>query len=140
MTITQKCDGTIDGKCVKLIIIDKGYQQEFFAKPKEKDIDTPHIVAINGSLDVHLDSADGNSVRVMTVNQVGSGSLSVGSTFASNNGMDMVILPMHPTANQFAITTTYSGSSIKLQNAEEWCIMAFGTLEPWQAKKKKQVT
>jgi hypothetical protein len=134
MTDTKKCNGTIDDKPVKLIIRDKGWKQEYFAKPKDKDLDTPHIVAVNGTLDVHLDSADGNSFRPMYVDQVGSGSLRVGSTFAANRGMYMVILPMYPTADQFAINTNYSGGLITLKNPDEWCIMAFGTLGTWQRK------
>jgi hypothetical protein len=136
MTATKKCDGTMDGKPVKLIIIDKGWKQDFFAKPKDKDLDTPHVISVNGTLEVHQDSADGKSFRAMDVSQVGSGSLRIGSTFASNNGMALVILPMHTTANGFAINTNYAGNQITLPNDGEWCIMAFGKFGDWRDKPK----
>lgn len=86
----------------------------FFAIPKDKDLNSPHVISVNGTLQVHQDSADGDSFRAIDVSQIGSGSLKIGSTFASNNGVDLVILPIYPTANGFAINTTYVGNQITL--------------------------
>lgn len=131
-------DGKINGKPVKVIVKDKGYKKMWFAKPKNFDINTPHFEQeINGTLEVHFDSPDGQSFSVMTANAVYSGSFYSGSTFAKNQGMDMAVLPMNPTANGFAIDTTLSGSYIKLSSDKEWCLMAFGTRGPWQPKQSK---
>jgi len=136
---TEKFDGEVDGKPVKIIVIDKGWKKMYFAKPKNFDIETPHFeVKVNDTLEVHIDSPDGRSFRVMSPNSIYSGSFYSGSTFASNKGMDMAVLPMNPTANGFAINTSLSGSYIKLQSQKEWCLMAFGTLGSWQAKPDKK--
>jgi hypothetical protein len=131
----EKFNGEIDGKPVKVIVRENGYKREWFAKPKDFDIATPHFEQkVNGTLEVHLDSPDGQSFRVMTVNAIYSGSFYSGSTFANSNGMDMAVLPMNPTANGFAINTSESGSSVKIPRGNEWCLMAFGSFSPWQAK------
>lgn len=131
----EKFDGKIDGKPVKVIVVDKGYRKMWFAKPKEFDVDTPHFEQdVNGTLEVHLDSANGESFRVMSVNTIYSGSVNSGSTFAENKGMDMAVLPMNPTANGFAINTSENGSSVRIPDGSEWCLMAFGSFGPWQAK------
>jgi hypothetical protein len=131
-----KFNGKIDGKPVKVIVKDKGYKMMWFAKPKGFDVDTPHFEQkVGGTLEVHMDSADGNSFRVMNVNAIYSGSFYAGSTFASNKGMDIVVLPMNPTANGFAIDTRGSGSYIQIPTDNEWCLMAFGTFSPWKQKK-----
>jgi hypothetical protein len=131
-----KFNGKIDGKPVKVIVKDKGYKMMWFAKPKDFDVDTPHFEQeVGGTLEVHMDSADGKSFRIMDVNAIYSGSFYAGSTFASNQGMDMVVLPMNPTANGFAINTSESGSSIQIPTDNEWCLMALGTLSPWIRKK-----
>jgi hypothetical protein len=70
----------------------------------------------------------------MDVNYVYSGSLETGSTFASNHGMDMVILPMSEEANGFAINTSYSGSSISIPSGSVWCLIGVGTFGTWQTK------
>ena len=131
----EKFDGEIDGKPVKVIVVDKRYKKMWFAKPKEFDVDTPHFEQnVNGTLEVHLDSANGESFRVMSVNAIYSGSVNSGSTFAENKGMDMAVLPMNPTANGFAINTSGSGSFVRIPYGSEWCLMAFGSFGPWQAK------
>ena len=53
---------------------------------------------------------------------------------ASNQGMDMVILPTSEEANGFAINTSYSGSSISLTSGTVWWLIAVGNFGPWQSK------
>jgi len=130
-----KFDGEINGKPVKVIVVDKGWKMMYFAKPKNFDVDTPHFEqAVNSTLEVHMDSADNQSFRVMNVNKIYSGSFYSGSTFAVNNGMDIAVLPMNPTANGFAINTSLSGSYIKIPSGKQWCLMALGSFGPWQPK------
>jgi len=131
---TEKFNGKIDGKPVKMIVMDRGYKKQWFAKPKNHDVDTPHFVEIGGTLEVHEDSANGKSYRVMSVDTIVSGSFQSGSTFASNHGKNMVILPMSQEANGFAIDTSYSGSSISLPSGSLWCLMGVGSFGAWQPK------
>ena len=132
---TQKFNGEIDGRLVKVIVKDKGYKKMWFAKPKNFDIETPHFEQqVDGTLEVHQDSADGKSFRVMKVDNIQSGSFSSGSTFASNEGLDLVVLPMNKTADGFAIDTSQSGSSITIPSENEWYLMGFGSFGPWQQK------
>ena len=133
---TKKFNGEINGKPVKVIVVDKGWKKMWFAKPKDFDVDTPHFEQkVNGTLQAHMDSADGNSVRVMSVAAIYSGSFQTGSTFAQNTGRDIMLLPMNPSASGFAIDTSLSGSYVKMSKDDEWCLMAVGSLSPWQAKK-----
>ena len=68
---TVKFDGKINGKPVKVIVIDKGWKTMYFAKPKNLDVETPHFEQkVNGTLEVHVDSADDKSYRVMSVNAI----------------------------------------------------------------------
>ncbi len=131
----EKFDGEIDGKPVKVIVKDSGYKKQWFAKPKNFDVATPHFEQkINGTLEVHLDSPDDKSFRVMTVNAIYSGSFYFGDTFADSKGMDVAVLPMNSTANGFAINTSESGSFVKIPQPKEWCLMAFGTFGAWLPK------
>ena len=131
-----KFDGKIDGKAVKVIVKDKGYKIMWFAKPKVFDTDTPHFEQkIGGTLELHIDSADGTSFRVMKINDIYSGSFYSGSTFAHNKEMDMAVLPMTSAATGFAIDVTTSGSNVNIPDGTVWCLMAFGTLGSWQPKK-----
>jgi hypothetical protein len=132
----KKFNGKINNKPVKVIVKNKGYKKEWFAKPKDFNINTPHFEQkISGTLEVHEDSADGKSFRVMTVNNVYSGSFYSGSTFVANKGMDIAVLPMIETANGFAINTSSSGCLVMIPSGNEWCLMAFGIYGPWQPKK-----
>jgi hypothetical protein len=132
----EKFDGKIDGKPVKVIVKENGYKRQWFAKPKSFDIATPHFEQkVNGTLEVHLDSPDGKSFRIMNIKAIYSGSFYSGSTFADSKGMDIAVLPMNPTANGFAINTSESGSYVRIPQAKEWCLMALGSFSPWQAKK-----
>lgn len=131
----KKFNGKINGKPVKVIVVDKGYKKMWFAKPKNLDVNTPHFIQdIGGTLEVHEDSANGESFRVMSVDSILSGSFQSGSTFASNQGKDMVILPMSQEADGFAIRTSYSGSSISLPSESQWCLMGIGSFGTWQRK------
>ena len=134
---TRKFNGEIDGKPVKVIVIEKGYKKQWFAKPKKIDIATPHFVLpVGGTLEVHQDSADGNSFRVMSVDSVVGGSFYSGSTFATNKGMDILVLPMNEEATGFAIDTNKHGANIRYPDEkEQWCLMAVGPLGTWQPKK-----
>jgi hypothetical protein len=139
MPRTEKFNGKINGSPVKVIVVDKGWAKTYFAKPKDFDINTPHFeVKINNSLEVHEDSADGNSFRVMNVNSIYSGSFYSGSTFAQNKGMDIAILPMNPAATGFAIDTSLSGSYVTIPSGSQWCLMALGKFGRWQQKEEKQ--
>ena len=131
----KKFNGEINGKPVKMIVSEKeGFKKQWFAKPKNDDVDTPHFVEYHGTLQVHEDSANGESFRAMDVNLVYSGSFETGSTFASNHGMDMVILPMSEEANGFAINTSYSGSAISVTSNKVWCLIGIGTFGAWLPK------
>ena len=80
--------------------------QILFAKPKNFDVNTPHFEQkVDGTLEVHEDSACGKSFRVMSVKAIYSSSFYSGSTFAANEGIDMAVLHMNPTAKGFAIDT-----------------------------------
>lgn len=135
----SKFNGTINGKRVKVIVIDKGHKKMWFAKSKDFDVNTPHFERnIGGTLEVHLDSADGNSFRAMSVNDIYSGSIYSGTTLASNEGMDMVVLPMSKEADGFAIDTSKYGTLINYKDeSKNWCLMAFGSFSSWQKKDKK---
>ena len=131
-----KFNGKIDGKPVKVIVVNRDYKRMWFAKPKNFNVDTPHFEQkVNGTLEAHQDSADGKSFRVMNINALYSGSFNSGSTFAANKGMDMMVLPMTETANGFAINTSLAGSEVRIPSGEEWCLMTFGTFTPWAPKK-----
>jgi hypothetical protein len=131
-------NGKIDGKPVKVIVRDKGWKIMYFAKPIAYDVDTPHFEQkVNGTLELHEDSADGKSFRVMSVDSIHSGSFYSGSTFAQNKGMDIAVLPMTPQATGFAINTSESGSYVSIPSGSVWCLMAMGSYGPWQAKPKQ---
>jgi hypothetical protein len=132
---SKKFDGTIDGKPVKVIVVDKGYKKMWFAKPKKRDLNTPHFEQkVNGTLEVHMDSADGKSFSVMSVDSIYSGSFYSGSTFAENKGLDIALLPMSEEANGFAIDVRKSGSYIEIPSGSVWCLMALGSIGSWQRK------
>jgi len=134
---TKKFDGKIDGEPVKVIVVDKGYTKTWFAKPKKFDVNTPHFEQrVNGTLRVHIDSADGKSFSVMNVDAIYSGSFCSGSTFAENNGKDIALLPMSQEANGFAIDVCKSGCYLELPSGSVWCLMAIGSFGPWQQKKQ----
>ena len=133
-----KFNGEIGGKPVKTIVKDKGYKMQWFAKPKDFGINTPHFEQkIDGTLEAHQDSADGKSFRVLSINAIYSGSFYSGTTFAANMGMDMLALPMKESANGFAINTSLAGCEVVIPSSEEWCLMAYGTFGPWTAKPPK---
>lgn len=134
---TKKFDGTIEGKPVKVIVVDKGYTKMWFAKPKMFDVNTPHFEQrVNGTLEVHLDSADGKSFSVMKVDSICSGSFYSGSTFAENRGMDIALLPMSEEATGFAIDVRAGGSYLDVPSGSVWCLMALGSFGPWQRKEQ----
>jgi hypothetical protein len=112
---------------------------DYFAKPKEFGISTPHFeVSAKGEIVLHEDSADGLSFRAMGVVDIYSGSFRVGNTFAANKGMDMAVLPMNETANGFAINVSDAGVRVHIPSEDEWCLMAYGKWGPWQLKPPKQ--
>ena len=118
---------------------DKGYKVEYFAKPKDFDINTPHVTVINNTLEVHEDSADGNFFRKMEVDRTLSGSVQVAGTYASNHNMDLVILPMSATPNGFVINTSKAGAQFTSQtNQKEWVVAAVGKFGEWQPKNPNQ--
>lgn len=56
---TERCNATINGKPVKVILVDKGWKKMYFAKPKNYDVNTPHFEQrTSGSIEVHEDSSD----------------------------------------------------------------------------------
>ena len=68
----NKFNGEINSKRVKVIVRDNGYKTQWFAKPKDFDLNTPHFEQkIGGTLEAHEDSADGKSFRVLTINAIG---------------------------------------------------------------------
>jgi len=138
---TKKCNGTIDGKPVKVIVKDNGLKIAYFAKPKKYDVTTPHFEQpVSGSITVHQHSPDCKQFRVMISSEIYSGSFTSGTTFASNNGKDMAVLPMKETANGFAINFSSSGSKVTITSGEQWVLMAYGKWGEWrdvQPKKTK---
>jgi len=136
----KKCDGKIDGKPVKVIITNSGIKKAIFAKPKEYDVKTPHFELTSGSIIVHQHSPDCRQFRVMTSSEIYSGSFTSGTTFASNQGKDMAVLPMSETANGFSLDFSPSGSNVTITSGSQWVLMAFGTWGEWrdvQPKKNK---
>jgi hypothetical protein len=137
---TKKCDGTINGKPVKIIITDNGLKKAYFAKPKNYDVETPHFEQTSGSITVHEHSPDCRQFRVMTSSEIYSGSFTSGTTFASNNGKDMTVLPMKETTNGIALDFSSSGSYVTVTSGSQWVLMAFGNWGEWrdvQPKKDK---
>lgn len=126
----ETIDATIDGARIKVIF----KERQWFAKPKDHDIDTPHFYQdTNGILEVHQDSADDLYYRTMKPNMICSGSYSSGSTWVTNQGTGLAVLPMETSANGFRVLTTPSGSTLLLP-ADSWCLMAVG---PWSGWIKK---
>ena len=129
----KKCDGTINGKSVKVILTNRGWKKDYFAKPKDYNVKTPHFeVKTNGSIDVHEHSPNLEYFRVMAVSEVYSGSFSSGRTFAPNNGMDLAVLPMNETANGFALDFSSSGSTVTVTSGSQWVLMGLGKWGEWQ--------
>lgn len=137
---TKKCDGKIDSQPVKVILISKGWKKAYFAKPKKGyEVKTPHFEErIDGTIQVHEHSPDCKKFRVMTRAEIYSGSYTSGTTFASNNGMDMAVLPMSETANGFALDFSSSGSSVTITSGSQWVLMAFGKWGEWQVAPQKK--
>jgi len=135
----EKIDGIIDGSRVKVIFDEKNTKRkQWFAKPKEFDIDTLHFEEYHGVLSVHQDSADGLNCRAMSPRTICSGSYVAGRTFCEkkDQGLELAVLPMQPTADGFAIDNTASGSYVSLPS-DGWCLMAFGIWGSWQPKPRK---
>jgi hypothetical protein len=58
----ETIDASINGARLKVIF----KEREWFAKPKNHDVDTPHFYqGTNGILEVHQDSPDGFCYRTM---------------------------------------------------------------------------
>jgi hypothetical protein len=129
---TKKCDISIDGKPVKVILTDNGLKKAYFAKPKNYDVKTPHFEQTSGSITVHEHSPDCKQFRVMTSSEIYSGSFTSGTTFASNNGKDLAVLPMKDNANGCALDFSSSGSYVTVTSGSQWVLMAFGKWEEWR--------
>ena len=135
---TSKFNGEIDGKQVKVIVISKEWKTMYFAKPKNFDISAPHFEQfVDGRLELHEDSPDDKSFRVMKVSEIWSGSFNSGKTFLENKGLSIIILPMQEDANGFTINANSSGSYVTIPTGSQWCLMARGEWEPWQLKKER---
>ena len=135
---TEKCNGEINGKPVKVILTDNGFKKAYFAKPKNFDVETPHFEVTSGSIIVHQHSPDCKQFRVMSSSEVYSGSFTSGTTFASNNGKDMALLPMKGTANGFALDFSSSGSYVTVTSGSQWVLMAFGNWGEWRNVQPKK--
>jgi len=81
LSANKKCDITINGKPVKVILTDNGLKKAYFAKPKNYDVETPHFEEISGSIKVHEHSPDCQQFRVMTSSEIYSGSFRIGNYF-----------------------------------------------------------
>jgi hypothetical protein len=127
-------DATIDGARIKVIL--KPNKGQWFAKPKDQDISTPHFYDDGQGLEVHQDSPDGTCYRVMYAESICSGSYPSGKSWVSNKGMDLAVLPMQEQADGFSISTTPSGSSLWLP-ADSYCLMAVGRWSEWMLKAPK---
>lgn len=129
---TKKCNGEINGKPVKVILTDNGFKKAYFAKPKHYDVETPHFEQISGTITVHQHNPDCKQFRVMISSEIFGGSFNSGTTFASNNGKDMAVLPMKETANGFALDFNSSGSYVTVTSGSQWVLMAFGKWGEWR--------
>lgn len=130
---TEKCNATINGKPVKVILVDKGWKKMYFAKPRNYDVNTPHFEQrTNGSIKVHEHSPDCKQFRVMMSSEIYSGSFSSGTTFVQDRGMDMAVLPMFKTANGIALDFSPSGSNVTITSGSQWVIYALGKWGEWQ--------
>lgn len=130
-------NATINGVNVKVII----KQEQWFAKPNSHDpsgycLNCPHFYDYHGVLEVHEDSADGLRYREMYPEMICSGSYSSGTTWVQNNGKNLALLPMEPSANGFMLNTTLSGSILELP-LDAYCLMAIGRFGDWMPKPHK---
>lgn len=139
---TKRCDATINGKPVKVMLVDKGWKKMYFAKPKKgHEVETPHFEQItSGSIEVHQHSSDCKQFRVMSSSEIYSGSFSSGTSFVQNKGMDIAVLPMYETANGIALDFSSSGSYVNVSSGSQWVIYALGKWGEWQDVPKNDKT
>ena len=127
-----KFDGKLDGKSVKEIIRTTEKGTMYMLKPKNLDTNTPHFMfPINGKMEVHEDSPDSTHFRKMTVNW--DGSIDSGISFFENRGLHVAVVPMHATADGFAIGSNPDGVNLKAPE-RQWWLYAVGKYGPWQEK------
>ena len=135
----EEFDGDIDGKEVKTIVKLTGRVKQWFAKPKNKDIPTPHFDERNGVLRVHQDSADNTQCRVMQKQSfIGSIALPSGQNFLpSEEGI--AVIPMTIDNDRYRINYSASGALVSLSASGALVLIAEGVWGEWNLKTQKSV-
>lgn len=135
----EEFDGDIDGKEVKTIVKLTDRVKQWFAKPKNKDIPTPHFDERNGVLRVHQDSADDTQWRVMQKQSfIGSITLPSGQNFLPFEG-DIAVVPMTIDNRGYKINYSASGALVSLSASGSLLLIAKGIWGEWEPKVQKPV-
>jgi len=130
-------DGYMKDKPVKVIVKDKGNKgKHWMAKPKNRNLDTPHFKEFNGKLEVHQDSADGTLYRKMdNITTMGSTVVTtVTAEILKNSGLDIAILPMEETSDGFIVNTSASGAYVEFPKPNQQILFAQGKWGEWKEK------
>ncbi len=135
--VKKEFDGTINHHRVKVIIKErKDGEKMYFAKSKNKNMITPDFRENMQLLDIHQDSPDGRYRIMNNPKFIASGVLPRDQSFIMSKGLDIAVLPIEETANEFTINTDPSGDYVDLP-FEGYCLMALGTWSDWYRKKSK---
>jgi len=132
--IETKFDGSTESGAVKVIVRENSKGVQYFAKPKNHDVSTPHFYDYSGNFSVHQDSADDSHWRPMEVRYVASGTLTSGENFIANRGLDLAVLPTRQTASGFTIDLNMSGAKVSVPSDSQLYLMAMGNWMDWRRK------
>ena len=130
----NKFDGSIESGAVKVIVRENSKGLQYFAKPKNHDVITPHFYDYSGNFSVHQDSADDSHFRQMEVRYIASGMLTSGQNFIANRGLDLAVLPTRQTASGFRIDLNMSGTKVSVPSDSQHFLMAMGNWMDWRKK------
>lgn len=130
----KEFDGNMDGKKVKTIVKIKEKIKKWFAKPKNKNIPTPHFEERQGVLTVHQDSADGTQYRPMQdISFIGSVPLPSGANFLPWEH-DIAVVPMTISNNEYVINHSIGGAYVSLPFSGANVLIAKGIWGEWDSK------
>src|SRR3989344_7152981 len=122
----EEFDGEIDGIRVKTIVKFTENCKQWLAKPKNRDIETPHFKEKESVLEVHQDSPDNSKYRTMNnISSIGSVSLPSGLIFLPMQ-KDIAVLPMTADNDKYVIKNTISGVNIYLNFSGDYVLVALG--------------
>lgn len=130
----EEFDGNIDGKEVKTIVKLTNIVKQWFVKPKNKDIPTPHFQERQGVLSVHQDSADNTRYRTMqNTSFIGGVSLPSGANFLPWD-QDIAVLPITIDNKGYVINYSISGAYVFLPYSGANVLVAKGIWDEWRPK------